>query len=69
MSNRTNHDAAFKARVLLEALKGARSVLALAALGEVHPPMMNQWKKALLLGAIRLFRRGSKRGSGFVLGS
>ena len=36
MSKRRNHDAAFKARVVLEALKGARTVSELATAYEVH---------------------------------
>ena len=54
MSKRRNHDAAFKARVALEAVKGERTVSELAAEYGVHPTMIHQWKKALLavLGAI-----------------
>jgi transposase len=60
MSKRRNHDAAFKARVALEALKGERTVSELATAYEVHPTMIHQWKKALLEGAVGIFERGSK---------
>lgn len=36
MSKRTNHDAAFKARVALEAPKGERTISELATASEVH---------------------------------
>ena len=51
MSKRRNHDAGFKARVALEAVKGERTVSELAAEYGVHPTMIHQWKKALLEGA------------------
>ena len=60
MSKRRNHDAAFKARVALEALKGERTVSELAAAYEVHPTMIHQWKKALLEGAAGIFERSGK---------
>ena len=60
MSKRGNHDAAFKARVALEALKGERTVSELAAAYEVHPTMIHQWRKALLEGAAGIFERESK---------
>ena len=52
MSKRRNHDAAFKARVALEAVKGERTVSELAAEYGVHPTMIHQWKKALLEGRV-----------------
>jgi transposase-like protein len=64
MSKRRNHDAAFKARVALEALKGERTVSALASAYGVHPTMLHQWKKALLDGAADIFERGAKKKAG-----
>ena len=63
MSKRRNHDAAFKARVVLEALKGERTVSELAAAYGVHPTMIHQWKKSLLEGAAGIFERGGKAAS------
>lgn len=61
MSKRRNHDAAFKARVALEALKGERTAAELAMAYGVHPTMIHQWKKALLDGAVDIFERGPKK--------
>jgi transposase-like protein len=61
MKKRRNHDAGFKARVALDALKGERTVSELAAAYEVHPTMIHQWKKALLDGAADIFERGGKK--------
>ena len=61
MSKRRNHDAAFKARVALESVKGERTVSELAAEYGVHPTMIHQWKKALLEGAAAIFERGAKK--------
>jgi transposase len=60
MPKRRNHDAAFKARVALEALKGERTVSELAAAYGVHPTMIHQWKKSLLEGAAGIFERGGR---------
>jgi transposase-like protein len=61
MAKRRNHEAGFKARVALEAVKGERTVSELAADYGVHPTMIHQWKKALLEGAADIFERGSKK--------
>jgi transposase len=61
MSKRRNHDAAFKARVALEALKGEKTAVELATAYGVHPTMIHQWKKALLEGAQDIFERGVKK--------
>jgi transposase len=47
MRKRRNHDAGFKARVALEALKGERTVSELAAEYGVHPTMIHQWSEPL----------------------
>lgn len=60
MKKRRNHDAGFKSRVALEAVKGERTVSELAAEYGVHPTMIHQWKKALLGGAAEIFERGGK---------
>lgn len=61
MRKRRNHDAGFRARVALEAVKGERTVSELATEYGVHPTMIHQWKKALLDGAAEIFERGRKK--------
>ena len=61
MKKRRNHDAGFKARVALEAVKGERTVSELAVEYGVHPTMIHQWRKALLEGAADIVERGSKK--------
>ena len=61
MRKRRNHDAGFKARVALEALKGERTVSELAAEYGVRRTMIHHWKKALLDGAADIFERGSRK--------
>lgn len=61
MAKRRNHDATFKARVALEALKGEKTAAELATAYGVHPTMIHQWKKALLEGAADIFERGMKK--------
>jgi transposase-like protein len=43
-----NYSARFKAKVALEAVKGAKTLSELASKYEVHPNQIRQWKKQLL---------------------
>jgi hypothetical protein len=73
MKKRRNHDAGFKARVALEAVKGERTVSELAAEYGVHPTMIHQWSEpwsaigprtmasALSDGAADIFERGGSK--------
>ena len=45
---RKRHSSQFKAKVALEAIKGAKTTNELAALYEVHPTQISAWKKRLL---------------------
>ena len=60
MSKRRNHDAAFKVRVALEAVKGERTVSELAAEYGVYPMMIHQWKRSLMEGAAGIFNTLNK---------
>jgi transposase len=61
MRKRRNHDAGFKARLALQAVKGERTVSELSAEYGVHPTMIHQWKKALLEAAADIFERGGNK--------
>ena len=58
---RKRHGADFKARVALEALKEQRTVNEIAALYEVHPVQVSQWKKQAREGLADLFSSGRAR--------
>jgi transposase-like protein len=61
MSRRTRrtHNAAFKAKVALVAIKGEKTLAELAQLYDVHPTQITAWKAQLLEGAAGLFASGS----------
>jgi len=48
--------AEFKARVALEAAKGAKTTSEIASEYQVHPTQISQWKRQLLDGVPDLFR-------------
>lgn len=56
--NRRSFSAEFKARVALEAARGAKTINEIAAEHDLHPVQVGQWKKDLLEGAAAVFERG-----------
>ena len=58
---RKKHSGAFKAKVALEAVKGARTLNELAGQFEIHPTQVVQWKQRLVAGASDLFTGGGER--------
>jgi transposase-like protein len=48
MKKRRNYDPTFRGRVALEALRGNRTLAAIAGEYKVHPNMIVRWKKELV---------------------
>ncbi len=57
---RRNHSSAFKARVALDAIKGEKTMSALATQYALHPNQIQQWKKQLLEGSKDVFGSSEK---------
>lgn len=53
--HRRNHNAAFKARIALEAVRGEKTVAQIAAHHQVHPTQVTSWKTQLLSNATAIF--------------
>jgi transposase-like protein len=56
---RKQHPAALKAKVALAAMRGEQTVNELAAQFGVHPTLIHDWKKRLLVGAESVFADGN----------
>jgi transposase-like protein len=57
-NKRKQYSAQFKAKVALAAIRGEKTVAELASQYEVHPTMINNWKRQLLEGASNVFEAG-----------
>jgi transposase-like protein len=58
---RRHYSPGFKAKVALAALKNDHTVAELAVRYEIHPTMINNWKRNLMDGAADLFDKGEKK--------
>lgn len=58
---RSNHSAAFKAKVALEALKEEKTTSELASMFQIHPNLVRNWKVMAVKGMEGLYlEKGSK---------
>ena len=60
---RRNHTPAFKAKVALAGIKGARTLSQLAEQFDVHPNQITAWKTQLEEGASDVFGPGGSNGA------
>jgi len=61
MRKRKQYSATFKAKVALEALKEERTVAQIASDYEIHPTMVNAWRRELLEKLPDVFEDGRKQ--------
>lgn len=57
---RKRHSAAFKAKIVAQALKEEKTLAQIAAENEIHPNQISAWKATALSGLPTLFEKESK---------
>ena len=60
-AKRRRHEPEFKARVALEALKGAKTIQQIAKEYDIHPVQVSDWKKTMTEGLTDIFDSGRKK--------
>ena len=58
---RKRHEAAFKSRVALEAMKGDKTISQIASEYGIHPQQVTDWKKRLADGVIGVFDKDAPK--------
>ena len=61
MSKRRRFTADFKAKVVLEALRGDRTIQEIAAKHKVHPNQVSTWKRQAMDGLDAVFSNGTDK--------
>lgn len=61
MTKRRRFNAAFKARVALEALRGDKTIQEIATKHKVHPNQVSTWKRQAVDGLDEVFSNGPDR--------
>jgi len=61
VSKRRRHGAELKARVVIEVLKGEKTINELASLYQVHPNQIGAWKRKALEALPSVFSNGRER--------
>ena len=56
---RRQYSPQFKSKVAIEAIQGVKTVPELSSQHNVHPTLINQWKRQLLENASHLFESGN----------
>jgi transposase-like protein len=62
------HNAGFKAKIALEAIKGDHTIPELAAQFGVHPSVIHKWKKIVLEKAAVVFEEGASKTNDELIG-
>jgi transposase-like protein len=62
------HNAGFKAKVALEAIRGDHTIPELAAQFAVHPSVIHKWKKLILEKAALVFEDGANKSNDEMMG-